>query len=165
MNFAPTASARPTTFAIALAAAAALTLGGCAGSEAPEAPADAPLETSAPATSDNTEAPANNDSPADAESGEVTMPADFPADYVLLPDGELIAAEGAAPKWTVTKSIALVDQVTAAVRIHEKSYGFTIDEFNDGEWPNWLLSNDQFTLDIDVTEGDPVTVTYVVEAR
>lgn len=159
MNFAHTASARPTTFAIALAAAAALTLAGCAGSEAPEAPADAPIEAGAPETSGST------DSPADAESGEVTMPADFPADYVLLPDGELIAAEGSAPKWTITKSITLVDQVTAAVRIHEKSYGFTIDEFNDGEWPNWLLSNDQFTLDIDVTEGDPVTVTYVVEAR
>lgn len=149
--------------AAAFAAVAALTVAGCASGDgsAPE-PADTSAQTQAPA------APGGDGSSGDdgTSSGDApVVPADFPEDFVLVPDAELLSASGGSGTWTLVKSIDLVDQASAAVTFNERSFSFTVDEFVDGDEPSWVISNDTYIVSIDVVAGDPYTMTFRVDER
>lgn len=139
--------------ALTLTFATALVLAGCS------APADT-------AGSDTTnESPsAQTDSSNDSSSGTPTLPADLP-ENIFITDGQLVSAEGSAPRWQITKTMQGIDQARVAVDANVKSYNFVIDDFEDGDSPTWLISNDVYTVSVDVRDGDPLLVTYIIEER
>lgn len=136
--------------ALMLAAAASLVLVGCS------SPATAP-------STDTTTATVESESESSTGGVSTELPADFPQDVFFITDGDVVAASGAAPRWELTKTVQLLDQVSAVVTFNERSYSFTIDEFVDGDSPSWVISNDSYTMSIDVEDGDPILVTYVIE--
>jgi len=153
MDLEPPPFVRRITLAACVAASAVLLVAGCSAPASPEA--DEP----AGATS---ESPAGAEADGDA-GGEPQLPADFP-ENVFITDGELLAASGGSTRWAIEKSLALVEQVRVAVDGNVTSYGFTIDEFVDGDAPSWRISNDSYVVAIDVAD-DQSSVSYVIEAR
>lgn len=159
------ATIRRLTIAAALAAVAALTIAGCASSDAAPAPASTSSGAEATPNDQDDAADSGESNEASGDESVPVMPGDFPEDFVLVPDGELLSATGGAGSWTLVKTIQLVDQASAAVEFNERSFGFSIEEFVDGDEPSWVISNEQYIVSISVTDGDPYTMSFQVDER
>lgn len=147
---------RYTSFVLAGTVSLVLLLAGCSdpASDAPPNPG--------PNASESTDT-GSTDTGASA-TDEPALPADFPQD-VPLPDGALVSADGGSGSWTLTREIALIDQVTAAVSQLEKSYGFVVTEATEGPDPRWALTSDRYDLTIAVRDGDPNLMDVTLETR